>query len=171
MRRFGRSGRPGHHPMPTERKHIATHSVVTSLRSGAQTGADQGGLAAALILGLEPGGWVPKGRRTDAGPLTDEQMLRWRLKEHPSSGYPGRTEQNVREADLTVWFGRTTSPGYRCTANAALRWTKPLIANPTVAQLRELATQYRIWNIAGNRERTNPGIYQHTLDILTEALS
>ena len=31
--------------------------------SGAQTGVDQGGLLAAIDLGLEWGGWVPKGWR------------------------------------------------------------------------------------------------------------
>ena len=35
--------------------------------SGAQTGVDQGGLLAAIDLGLEWGGWVPKGWRTEIG--------------------------------------------------------------------------------------------------------
>ena len=35
--------------------------------SGAQTGVDQGGLLAAIDLGLEWGGWVPKGWRTENG--------------------------------------------------------------------------------------------------------
>lgn len=35
--------------------------------SGAQTGVDQDGLLTAIELGLEWGGWVPKGWRTENG--------------------------------------------------------------------------------------------------------
>ena len=37
--------------------------------SGAQTGVDQDGLLTAIELGLEWGGWVPKGWRTENGPV------------------------------------------------------------------------------------------------------
>lgn len=144
--------------------------TLTSIRSGAQTGADQAGLDAALALGLEPGGWVPLGRRTDTAPLTDEQMRTWRLREHPSRSYPGRTEQNVRDCDVTLWFGNTSSPGYRCTRNAATRWGRPIHINPPTILMRELARTYRVWNVAGNRERTNPGIYQRTFDSIYNAV-
>jgi hypothetical protein len=144
--------------------------MIQSIRSGAQTGADQGGLDAALALSLQPGGWVPRGRKTDAGPLTDEQMRKWNLREHVSSSYAARTEQNAREADVTVWFGNTTSPGYKCTRNACIRWNTPMHCNPVAMLLRELAKSYPIWNVAGNRERTNPGIYQRTLTAIVTAL-
>lgn len=37
--------------------------------SGGQTGADQAALDAAIILGIPHGGWLPKGRKTEKGPL------------------------------------------------------------------------------------------------------
>lgn len=145
--------------------------ILTDIWGGAQTGADQGGLDAALALGLQPGGWVPKGRRTDEGPLTDEQMLRWNLKEHTSPHYPPRTEQNVRDTEVTVWFGNTTSPGYHCTRKACTRWSKPMHCNPPSILLRELARIYRVWNVAGNRERTNPGLHDRVVTQIVTALN
>lgn len=145
---------------------------VSKIISGAQTGADRAGLDAALALGLDVGGWIPFGRRTDDGPLPLELMRRYKLKEHPSAGYPGRTEQNVRESDVTVLFGNMSSPGCRLTIKLCNRHAKPYLVNP-------LADELRYWlgalpsvtlNVAGNRERTNPGIYDRTYAILLEAL-
>lgn len=144
--------------------------VVEQIISGGQTGADQGGSEAAVTVGLEPGGWIPLGRRTQAGRLSDEKMALYRYREHPSAAYPPRTEQNVRDSDVTLWFGSTASPGYRCTRNACTRWGKPMHVNPPAVLIRELAKTYRIFNVAGNREESNPGIFQRTRDQLVNAL-
>ncbi|MDX9833982.1 MAG: putative molybdenum carrier protein, partial [Desulfobulbus sp.] len=37
--------------------------------SGGQTGADQAALDAAIALSLPHGGWLPRGRKTESGPL------------------------------------------------------------------------------------------------------
>ena len=37
--------------------------------SGGQTGADQAALDAAIELTIPYGGWLPKGRKTEDGPL------------------------------------------------------------------------------------------------------
>ena len=154
-------------------------SPVTTIVSGAQTGADQGGLAAGRTLGLLTGGWVTKDRRTDTGPLTDEQMKRYHLRETVSTNYPERTRLNVQSADGTVWFGTTNSPGYYCTKKAAaqyavegLSWSCHWNENPTPTELREWVIKNDIvtLNVAGNRERTNRGIGRHTYDTLCDAL-
>ena len=42
--------------------------------SGGQTGVDQGALDAAIALGIPHGGWCPKGRRSEAGPIPLKYM-------------------------------------------------------------------------------------------------
>ena len=72
--------------------------MIKKIISGGQTGADQGALDAAIKYGFPYGGWIPKGRKTEAGLLPDE----YKLNEMPSSSYPERTEQNVIDSDGTV---------------------------------------------------------------------
>jgi hypothetical protein len=46
------------------------------------------------------GGWCPKGRKAEDGPI--DQM--YPLKETPSASYLQRTEWNARDSDATVLF-------------------------------------------------------------------
>ncbi len=62
--------------------------------SSCQTGADQGGLAAAKELNLKTGGWMPNTFRTEAGPRPDLAKL-YNLNEHSSYSYIPRTKLNV----------------------------------------------------------------------------
>ena len=150
--------------------------MLTKIISGAQTGADQGGLRAAVHLGLERGGWIPFGRRTDEGRLSDELFTFWNLREHPSPTYPPRTEQNVRESDGTVIFGNAYSPGCSLTVRLCQKHKKPYLIMESVsydvAELLKwiLNSKVQVLNVAGNRERTSPGIGQLTFDTLTRAL-
>ena len=133
--------------------------------SGGQTGADRTGLECARALGLETGGTAPKGWRIDGG--TDPSLTDFGLVQSPSESYPPRTEENVKNADATVWFGRTTSPGFWCTKRATLKYGKPIIYNPT--SLVDIANTYEVINVAGNRQRTNPGVVrqvEHAFDTL-----
>ena len=146
--------------------------MVTAIKSGAQTGADIAGLDAGLALGLMTGGWIPKGRRTDEGPLSHEDMLRYRLKEHSSWAYPPRTRLNVAESDGTVLFGNMSSPGCSLTIKYCKELHKPYICNPTAVELRQWTIDNNIetMNTAGNRASTNPRVYQLTYDTIVEAL-
>jgi len=145
---------------------------VEKLISGGQTGADRAGLVAAVNLGMKVGGTVPKGRLTDTGPLSDLEMERYNLVESRYATFPPRTRANVRDSDGTVIFGRTSSPGSRLTLRLCEEYGKPFLVNPEPRTLRQWANQWdiRVLNVAGNRERTNPGIYRHTLAVLTHAL-
>ena len=40
---------------------------IAKIISGGQTGADRGGLDAAIALNVPHGGWCPKGRRAEDG--------------------------------------------------------------------------------------------------------
>ena len=59
---------------------------------------DRAALDVALELGRPCGGWCPRGRRAEDGPLDP----RYPLTETPSAGYPQRTEWNVRDSDATL---------------------------------------------------------------------
>jgi len=135
--------------------------MVTKIISGAQTGADQGGLYGAEDAGLDTGGYVPLNRRTEAGPLSMELFRRWKLRETRIWGYNHRTEKNVAESDGTVIFGDLRSPGSISTMKFCDKWHKHYIGNPVSPEaLAQWCKEHNIsvLNVAGNRESKNPGI-------------
>lgn len=139
--------------------------------SGTQTGADRAGLDAAIACGIKTGGMIPKGCRTDEG-NRPELLAQYGLIESTSASYPARTEANVLGSDGTVLFGNMHSPGCSLTLRLCVRHWKPYITNPDSpavlsAWLRDRGIN--VLNVAGNRERTNPGIYQRTFDTCREA--
>lgn len=152
-------------------------SVVEKIISGAQTGADRAGLDAGLALGLQVGGWIPAGRRTDEGSLPIEDFNRYNLREHSSPAYPPRTEANVLDSDGTVIFGSPYSPGCSLTARLCKKHKKPCLimehSGYSQAELLKwlLNNTIKVLNVAGNRERTNRGIYKLTYNILVRALA
>ena len=90
------------------------------LISGGQTGADRAALDVALELGLDHGGWVPKGRAAEDGPLPD----RYRVRETPSEDRAERTERNVADVEATLLVGgqgrsAPGSHGHGCSLNEA----------------------------------------------------
>ena len=125
--------------------------------SGGQTGADQTGVECAAALGLETGGTMPKGFRTEAG-NNPKWAKKYGLTEHPSMSYVPRTRLNVKNADVTLWFGRTDSLGCRCMKKACQDYCKPFVVNPTAEDARRLAETYEVWNIVGNQASTNPNV-------------
>ena len=74
--------------------------------SGGQTGVDRGALDAALAAGAPCGGWCPRGRRAEDGPIPE----RYPLVETRSADYAARTRANVADSDATlvVAFGEPT---------------------------------------------------------------
>lgn len=123
--------------------------------SGGQTGADQAGIEEASAMGLQTGGTMPKGFRTDTG-NNAAWAMKYGLTEHYDASYVPRTRDNAKNSDCTVWFGRTTSPGYYCTKKACKDWGKEMFENPV--DLKPIAELYEVINCAGNREATNPGV-------------
>ena len=69
-----------------------------TILSGGQTGADRAALDWALAHGVPHGGWCPRGRRAEDGPIA----ARYQLRETPSEDYLERTTWNVRDSDGTV---------------------------------------------------------------------
>ena len=142
--------------------------------SGGQTGVDRAALDTALALGLSCGGWCPRGRRAEDGPLP----ARYPLKETPSRSYPQRTEWNVRDSDATLVLHRgRRRGGTALTLRLARAQGRPalavdLAAAPSAEEVREWIARERILrlNVAGPRESEHPGIQAEAAEFLREVL-
>ena len=140
--------------------------LISKIVSGGQTGADQAALDVAIELGIPHGGWIPKGRKTERGPLP----AKYQLKEMPTADYPKRTEQNVIDSDGTmiVCHGPLTG-GSEYTRRMADKHDKPWIHVDTSRISVEAAVEFvRAWingsgvkvlNVAGPRASKDPKIY------------
>lgn len=131
--------------------------------SGGQTGVDRAALDVALDLGLSCGGWVPKGRRAEDGPLD----TRYPVTEAPTPDYAERTRLNVRDSDATLIVTRgAPSGGTALTIDFARRLGRPcrivdLDQGVDPEPVRDWIASHGIavLNLAGPRESTVPGIY------------
>ena len=81
--------------------------MIKKIISGGQTGVDRAALDVAIKLAIPHGGWIPRGRLTENGPLPPE----YRLKETDSSSYADRTEKNVVDGDGTLIISRGSLTG------------------------------------------------------------
>lgn len=129
--------------------------------SGGQSGADLAALDYAIEHQLGHGGWCPKGRKTEDGPLDSV----YQLVETPSRAYLQRTEWNVRDSDATVIFTLTDKldGGSLRTADFAERLGKPCLHfRPGVHPkfLARFLARHAVsrLNVAGKRESGAPGI-------------
>jgi hypothetical protein len=153
--------------------------MVERIISGGQTGADRGGLDAAMALGIPHGGSCPKGRRAEDGEIPG----RYRLREMASRDYRARTKQNVLDSDGTVIFtpGRP-SGGSAFTVSVARESHKPFLhvdLDTLATNPGEVAQRFRAWlaahevrvlNVAGARESKAPGIQGMVARFLQAAL-
>ena len=149
---------------------------VTRIVSGGQTGADRGGLDAAIELGIEHGGWCPRGRRAEDGTIP----ARYRLTETDSDRYDVRTERNVVDSDGTVVFTRgAPTGGSALTVALARRHGRPVLHidldtdQHAPAHVREwlAAEGIRVLNVAGTRESGCPGLAADVRAVLVAAFS
>ena len=131
--------------------------------SGGQTGVDRAALDVALARGLACGGWCPRGRGAEDGPISD----RYPLRETPGEDPTERTRWNVRDSDATLILARAPLRGGTALARAhAMALGRPHLvvdlrdpprADVVRAWLRALPV--RALHVAGPRESESPGIY------------
>lgn len=158
--------------------------------SGGQTGADRGGIDAALYCNVPHSGWCPRGRKAEDGRIPD----RYQLQETHSSDYLVRTEANVRDSDATVVFtwGRVSGGSLR-TLEFAHAHEKPWIQVDLNSTSREKAVklitdwlegrgdydhdEYQaqppancVLNVAGSRESNADGIQDLVAAVMIDVL-
>ena len=148
--------------------------MIERIVSGGQTGVDRAALDTALVLGIPCGGWCPRGRKAEDGPID----ARYPLRETPSVHYPERTEWNVRDSDGTLVLTRgRPSGGTAFTIALARRHGRPLLVldlerGPDPAEVQRWAetSEVAVLNVAGPRESQQPGIRDEAYVFLEEAL-
>lgn len=150
-----------------------SHSI-SMIVSGGQTGVDQAALSAAIWLGMAHGGWCPKGRRSEAGPIPAE----FELRESHSRVYSVRTKQNIEDSDGTLILYHTEMTGGTAfTCRMADQRAKPVLTinldGPVDFDEVDAwisGQGIRVLNVAGPRESSYPGIGDETRELLVRLL-
>jgi hypothetical protein len=148
--------------------------MITRIISGGQTGVDRAALDVALEYSIDCGGWCPRGRRAEDGPIPE----RYPLQDTPWDGYPQRTEWNIRDADGTLILTRgEPDRGTALTERLAKEKKKPCLvvelAKPwDVEAARRWIEDNKIvtLNVAGPRESSSPGIGEEARHYLQHLL-
>lgn len=134
---------------------------------------DRAALDAAIKMDIEHGGWIPKGRLTEEGPLPES----YAMKETKSTDYAERTAKNVEEADATLIIsqGRLTG-GSALTVRLAKEKERPWLhvdleqqaAFQAAITINKWITGERIetLNVAGPRASKDPQIYSKARKLL-----
>ena len=151
-------------------KEFNIHRIV----SGGQTGVDRGALDAAISLGMEHGGWCPRGRLAEDGQVPDI----YELVETDSPDYPVRTEQNVIDSDATlILYRNRVSGGTNFTYRMAKKHKRPYLLidldnGQDVDGVRAwlLANGVSVLNVAGPRESSSVGIGREAREFLLAVL-
>jgi hypothetical protein len=148
--------------------------LLDELVSGGQTGVDRAALDVALELGVACGGWCPRGRRAEDGPIPS----RYPLREATSPHYSVRTVLNVRDSDGTLILNLgPLEGGTSYTARVAREHGRPCLIvaldqSPQPEEVRTWLQAHRIrrLNVAGPREQKRPGAYAAARAFLARVL-
>lgn len=139
--------------------------------SGGQTGADRGGLDAAIAHGLEIGGWAPQGFRAEDGVIPERYRVH--MRESVSPNYGLRTRLNVQDSDgtLLLSFADKLTGGSKFTGDQLKHQRKPCkhLVLPRGRGVVPVEVTLALWdwleekgiavlNIAGPRESKERGL-------------
>lgn len=147
--------------------------ILKKIISGGQNGVDLAGLITAKKFSIATGGSLPLGWTTQDGPKPEYAEL-YGCVEHPSPLYPPRTFLNVKESSGTIRIAtHMTSAGEKCTLKGIMQYGRPYFDvhvrdvaifnlpeeyHPKTAAQWIIDNNIEILNIAGNSEKTSPGI-------------
>jgi phage repressor protein C with HTH and peptisase S24 domain len=153
---------------------VGGKSRIAKIVSGGQTGADRGGLDAAIELKIPHGGCCPKRRLAEDGTVPGK----YNLTETGSKNYVKRTEKNVVDSSATSIFANgAPTGGSKKTAEFAVKHGKPYICLDTekpeletteslIEWTRNLRNSQIVLNVAGSRESKAPGIQKQVTKIV-----
>ncbi len=148
--------------------------MIKKIISGGQTGTDQAALDAAIKWKIPHGGWIAKGRLTEAGRLPNK----YQLNEMPTDSFSARTEQNVIDSDGTLIISHgPLYGGSKYTEEQALKYDRPCLhIDLNETNSFKAAQDIHNWinecnietlNVAGPRASKDKYIYQATMHLLT----
>ena len=153
---------------------------IIKIVSGGQTGADRGGLDAAIEAGIPHGGWCPADRMAEDGVIPDK----YNQQELYSTNYAHRTEQNIIDSDATVIFTyNIPKGGSKLTVMLAEKHNKPYLwidlnedDNESAAVkikrwLKTLPYNKIVLNIAGSRGSSYADIQMRVCEIMKSVIN
>jgi hypothetical protein len=151
--------------------------MIKKIISGGQTGADRAALDVALKFGIPHGGWIPKGRKTEKGPLPEK----YKLQEMPTDSYEARTEQNVLDSNGTLIISRgKLTGGSDYTRKMTLKHKKQLLGidlnytghfdGASLAASWIKLQRVQVLNVAGPRASEDRQIYSDVVIILEKVV-
>jgi hypothetical protein len=151
--------------------------MLKKIVSGGQTNADRAVLDTAIKLGIDHGGWIPKGRTTKTGILPEN----YNLREMETDDYSECIVQNVKDSKgtLIIFYDKLIGDHYRA-ERETLKHKHQLLGvdlNQTIAlhaaslvndwvQLRHIDVLY----VVGPSKATNIHAVKHTKLMLERAL-
>lgn len=147
--------------------------MLEKIISGGRTGADRAALDFAIRHRIHHGGWGPKGRLAEDGPLPKK----YKLADSPTASYQRQTEQNVLGSDgtLIVSRGRLTG-GEAYTRTMAKKHNRPILhielnTHEVLQASLEILTwldenNVKVLNVAGPRASQDAKIYKAVKEVL-----
>jgi hypothetical protein len=147
--------------------------------SGGQTGVDQAGLDAAIALDIKHGGFCPRNRRSEKGPIPKK----YELEELATFSYVDRTKQNIVDSDGTLIVTEgDLNGGTLMTKEFCVTSSKPLwVVDLKSASIDDLIRNFITFvtfepktvtlNVAGPRESKLPGIHDRAFKFLHGAFA
>lgn len=153
---------------------------IRKIISGGQTGADRAALQWAIDNKVLHGGYCPKGRLAEDGPIPTT----YALLETKTDKYPERTKLNVEQSNVTLVIvgDSKLTRGSKLTVTHAEKKQKPVLVifaagaeQPTDAQVAEVRSWLEkhtpmVMNVAGSRASTSPHVYAFTKALLDAVL-
>lgn len=147
--------------------------MLKKIISGGQTGADQAALDVAIKMNIPHGGFLPKGRRTENGPLPAKYLLQ--EMNHP--GYPQRTQANIFAADGTLIISHGRLKGgsaltYKLSQDHKCPCLHIDLHRTSAFRAARLISSWinhhgiQILNVAGTRASEDPEIFLKVSDIM-----
>ncbi|MDX1838846.1 hypothetical protein DIZ81_13890 [Legionella taurinensis] len=154
--------------------------MIEKIVSGGQTGVDQAALLVATEMGIDIGGWCPKGGLDENNVNVLKQFPA--LKEATSSDPDERTKLNIRDSDGTLiivpsWpLPERVKDGTKLTIEDAERQKKHHLIisldnkDEAVQNIKAWINDndIRVLNIGGPRESNSPGIHQEACELFRD---
>jgi hypothetical protein len=152
--------------------------MLKKIISGGQTEADRAALDIAIKLRIPHGGWIPKGRMAETGPLPDH----YKLQEMETEKYSECIKQNVMDSSgtLIISYGRLTGDLDHA-RKSALRYGRQMLGidfnhvddAKAASLVNDWIQLYRIdvLHVIGPSAEVNPYVRNQTENMIEGALT